>query len=482
MIEAGTGGVNGTELGIEAGDVVCLMAGAYPYIRFREIRGTADAPIVIKNCGGVVDVANSDRGYGVDFQGSSAFFRFTGTGDTSAPYGIRISASRRGPDYPGMGLWFLDKSTDYEADHIEVHDVGFAGVMAKTDPLCDGSADQGTFTQRNVRIHHMWVHHTGGEGFYVGSTQANGQAINCGGASVTRQPHYLEGIELDHNLVEDTEWDGMQVGMAREGCAVHDNVIRRVGSAGEQYQQQVLQIGSFSRCDVRRNRLSNGPQMGVIVLDAADTLIADNVIAHVGEDGIYANLRSDGAPAGYRMIHNTIVDFGGAAIRVFGPALTESAAINNLVIGDSADVTAGNDVDWQSDHNVFAASLSAAGFVGSEDFHIDQDSPARGAGVDLTGEGFALDFDQRPRAMPPSAGAYEIEADVPDIDAGLIPDAGGPVIVPDAGASPKTDKGCSCDVVGSRGGTQRSTRWVLSLVLTLGVLARFARSRSKRRA
>ena len=57
------------------------------------------------------------------------------------------------------------------------------------------------------------------------------------------------------------------------------------------YQQQVLQIGAYSQCEVRRNVLSDGPANGVIVLDSADTLIADNVIARVDADGIYANLR-----------------------------------------------------------------------------------------------------------------------------------------------------------------------------------------------
>lgn len=447
-IAPGTGGVDGTALGIGAGDVVCLMAGDYEYIRFREIRGSQGNPVLIKNCGGVVDVANSDRGYGVDFQGSSSFFHITGSGEPGVEYGIRISASRRGPDYPGMGLWFLDKSTNYEADHLEVHDAGFAGVMAKTDPLCDGSADQGTFVQRDVHLHHLWVHHTGGEGFYVGSTQANGQTIQCNGAGELHQPHFLEGIEIDHNLVEDTEWDGMQVGMAQADCSVHDNVIRRVGSAREDTQEQVLQIGSFSRCDVRRNTLTDGPAMGIIVLDSHDTLIADNVIAHVGGDGIYANLRPTDRSARYRMIHNTIVDFAGSAIRVFGAGLTDSGAQNNFVIGSATDINAGGNVGWEAADNVFAATVTDAQFLGANDFHIAATSPARGAGRDLTTDGFALDRDSRPRETPPSAGAYEFAEDVVVVDAGM----GGDAATSDNDASitpPKSKGGCSCSATGA---------------------------------
>jgi len=436
VIAPGTGGVDGTALGIAPGDVVCLMAGSYDYIRFRELRGTAAAPIVIKNCGGVVDVANSDRGYGVDFQGSSAFFHITGTGEDSLEYGIRISASRSGPDYSAMGLWFLDKSTNYEADHIEVHDTGFAGVMAKTDPLCDGSADQGTFTQRDVHIHHMWVHDTGGEAFYVGSTQSDGQNISCGGVTMRRQPHFLEGVELDHNLVEDTEWDGMQVGMARANCRVHHNVIRRVGTADELYQQQGLQIGTFSACDVRANDLREGPAMGIIVLGAGDSTFADNVIVDFAEDGIYINL-DDQPAARYTVNYNTIVGFGRNALSMFGGDVTAAVA-NNYVVGPDSALAINGAITMRTvSNNVFAADRAAAGFVGASDYHLSATSPARGAGVDLAAMGFATDHDDQLRATPPSVGAYEYTADVPDGGPGR--DAGTSTM--DGGGGPGSDGG-----------------------------------------
>lgn len=413
-IAPGTQAVNGTELGVAPGDVVCVMAGDYQFIRFREIRGTPEAPVVIKNCGGVVQVRNTDRAYAVDFQGSSHHFRITGTGESGVDYGFRVSAPDRDP-YPGVGLWFLDKSTDYEADHIEVYETGFAGVMSKTDPLCDGSADQGTFAQKNVHLHHLWVHDTGGEGLYIGSTQAAGHTITCNNQQEVHQPHFLEGIEVDHLLVEDTEWDGMQVGMAHEGCSVHDNVIRRVGSAGVQYQQQGLQIGSFSRCDVRRNVLSDGPQMGVIVLGAYDTTLADNVIARFAQRSIYANLNLTPGPVAYRIAHNTFTGLGEGAVQVFGDALENSFAWNNLVVGPPESIAASNDVGWSAEGNLFVATAAEAGFVdaSADDYHLTEGSPARGAGVDHAEDGFTVDLDGLLRASPPSVGAYELAADSP---------------------------------------------------------------------
>ncbi|MFT3923824.1 MAG: hypothetical protein QM778_14925 [Myxococcales bacterium] len=470
-IAPGTGEVNGTTLGIAPGATVCLQAGDYAFIRFREIRGAEGAPITILNCGGVVDVHNTDRGYGVDFQGSSQFFRFTGSGTAGIEYGIRVSASRRGPDYPGMGLWFLDKSTNYEADHIEVHDTGFAGVMAKTDPLCDGSADQGTFVQRNVHLHHLWVHDTGGEGFYVGSTQSAGQTIQCNGSAVKRQPHFLEGIELDHNLVENTEWDGMQVGMAHQGCRVHHNVIRHVGTAGEMYQQQGLQIGTFSACDVRANDLRDGPAMGIFVLGAGDTTVGDNLVANFGEDTVYMNV-SGQAPARYAVHFNTLLGYKGSALRVFGKGIT-SAVSNNFVVGPSTALGVSNEVTSESlTNNVFVADLGAAAFVGADDFHLSEASPARHAGIGLSAQGFVRDLDGLLRSSPPAVGAYEF---VGDADPASWPDASTPAPSDDGGATGgESDAGVTPRLKDADGGCSlsapsRARGGLVWLALMLGV-------------
>ncbi len=492
----GTTAVNGTELGYQPGDVVCVMAGSYEYIRFREIRGDENNPIVIKNCGGVVEVSNEDRAYAIDFQGSSHHFHLTGTGDPNVSYGFRVRAPATEP-YPGVGLWFLDKSTDYEADHIEVYETGFAGVMSKTDPLCDGSADQDVFVQRNVHLHHMWVHDTGGEGFYVGSTQSGGHTITCDNQREVHQPHFLEGIEIDHMLIEDTGWDGMQVGMARQGCGVHDNVIRRVGGAGVEFQQQGLQIGTYSSCDVRRNSLSDGPQMGIIVLGAYDSTFADNVIARFGADGIYANLNMTPGPVAYRVAHNTILGFGGSAVRVFGDQIENGVAWNNLVIGAEGAIAISNDVGWASEGNVFVSDTAAARFVdaAADDFHLLDDSPARAAGVDHIADGFVTDRDGLLRASPPAVGAYEHVTDSPTGGTGgggggasgpgattgtMVTSAasGGPGATGAGGGAPDREEGDGCDCSSGRGSSGPALSALALVAIALGA----GRGRLRRRA
>lgn len=406
---------DGAELGVGPGERVCVMAGAREFLRLRGFVGSADAPVTIVNCGGVVEIRNEERAYALVVEGDSAYFHLTGTGDAAHPYGFRVSAPDTEP-WPGVGLWLLGRSTNYEVDHVEVFETGFAGVSAKTDPLCDGSADQGVFVQRDVELHHLWVHDTGGEGFYVGSTQADGQTITCDGVEEVHQPHFLDGISIHHTLVERTGWDGIQVGMARSGCSVSRNVIRQVGLALIEYQQQGLQIGTYSACDVRENVIEDGPANGIIVLGAGPTTIASNLIVGFAGDGVYANHQDRVEAAGYRFLANTIAAYGRNAVTMFGPGAVGSEAVDNLVIGAAPGIAAGSDVPWRSDHDLVVADEAIAGVVGGGDYHLLAGSPARGAGVALAE--VPTDLDGRTRADPPAVGAYEFVDDAPVEDGG----------------------------------------------------------------
>lgn len=441
-LDAGTW--SGEENGLEAGQRICVMAGERAFLRLRAIRGTAEAPVEVINCGGRAVIGNNDRAYSLVVEEGSAFFHISGTGDASIEYGFELFAPAREP-YPGVGLWLNGRSTDYEVDHVEIHDTGFAGVSAKTDPLCDGSADRARFTQRNTHLHHLYVHDTGGEGFYIGSTQANGQTINCEGRSEVRDVHFLEGVEIHDNIIENTGWDGAQVGMARQGCRIYRNTIRNVGTERVEFQMQGLQIGDFSSCEIFANRIETGPANGIIVLGAGDLFVHSNLIVGFPDgNGIYANLR-DRAPASYRFAFNTIVDTDGA-LRVFGGALEDSYAASNFSVSAGA-FEAGGDVDWSGRANVVAGSRAEASLVGSS-YLITMESPAFGAGEALTE--VPVDIDGVVRGDPPSAGAYAYRA--PGSDAGVVLDAGRPI---DAGS--ESDAGRMDAAIASDGGAGDSS-------------------------
>jgi len=463
---------DGAEQGVSPGDVVCVMAGEREFLRLRHLDGTPDAPITVINCGGRAVIRNTERAYALVVEDDSHDFRITGTGDPEHEYGFDISAPDREP-YPGVGVWLIGRSTRYEVDHLEIHDTGFAGVSAKTDPLCDGSADQDVFVQESTHLHHLWIHDTGGEGFYIGSTQSNGHTINCDGASEVHQPHFLDGLEVHDNLVEDTGWDGAQIGMARVGCRFYRNTIRRVGLERVEFQMQGLQIGTFSRCDVFSNVIEDGPANGIIILGADDTFVHSNrIVGFTMADGIYANARDVIDGARYRFAFNTIEGWDRGGITVFGGGLGPSEAVGNLLIGAGEGVGAGGDVDWTEEGNVVVATHAEGGFTGPDEWYLEEDSVARGAAVAV--EGIDVDLDGYPRADPPSAGAYEYRepgvdagppiGPPPPSDAGARPDSGmtvGPGADAGSGDGGTDDGGCGCRTV--NGSSAPAAPWLLGL-------------------
>ncbi len=126
LITPDTPTANGLELGVQPGESVCVQGGAREFLRLYDFVGAEGQVIEIRNCEGQVDIDNDDRGYGLTVDGSS-HFRVTGTGDDEFEYGFKIRASKDGPDYSASGVVVAGLSTDYELDHFEVYETGFAG-------------------------------------------------------------------------------------------------------------------------------------------------------------------------------------------------------------------------------------------------------------------------------------------------------------------------------------------------------------------
>ncbi len=448
-IPLGQDGATGADLGVQPGDVVCVEAGERPFLTIDDFTGTESAPITIINCGGQVRIANSDRGYGIRINGSS-FFHLTGTGDPEIRFGFDVSASRTGPDYAGSGVPVGSLSTDYELDHLEIHHTGFAGFVLKTESRCDGSANLGNFVQRNTRVHHTYVHDTGGEAFYVGSTGYGGRDFDCDGQTVTLFPHEHHGVWLHDNRIEDTGWDGLQVGVTPTDCEVYRNAIIGVGrDAPDPVQTRGIQIGGASACAIYDNYLADGPTIGIFVQGAGDTVVQNNVVVDFAEDGIYANDQQNDAIAGasYVFLHNTVVRAGDTAVSIFGGLTSGNAIINNLLVASGgAPLGVGHDVDAQQQGNLELTTVAEAGFEDPSalDFHLQVDSVARDQGVVVPGFTVALDRDGVERDDAPDVGAYEY-TDGPRPDGGAPgPGDGGGAPGPAATGASDEASGCGC--------------------------------------
>jgi hypothetical protein len=315
--------IDGDKLKLQPGDTICLDGGTLYNIplRFKNIRGTEDNPVTIINCNGIVNVTvPSNLVYGVRFE-QSQYFRFTGSGE-KIPYGIRISGANK------LGVTFDNKTSDFEADHLEISDVGFAGIMAKTDPTCDSTTTRGYFTMRNVNIHHNLVHHTGGEGLYIGNSfYSTGAKTPCG----PQMPHDLENIRIHSNIIRNTGWEAIQLGGAVRGAEIFNNIVEDYGEANNEQQNNGIQIGEGTGGLCYNNYIHSGNGNGIIVLGIGDNVLFNNIIVNAGGFGIFCDDRYVTGD-GFSFINNTIIHPKRDGIRLYADQVRANSVINNLIV------------------------------------------------------------------------------------------------------------------------------------------------------
>jgi hypothetical protein len=314
---SGTATVDGSKLGIKPGAVICIEGNkTWGNFVFKNIRGTASAPITIKSCGGTANLVGTGKPFGIRTE-TSSFFKITGG---SSGYGIRVNGGN-------LGVTLDVMTTNVEMDHVEVYNTGFAGIMAKTDPGCDLLAVRGKFIMKDVRLHDNYVHDTGAEGFYVGcSSWIDGFARSCG----RLYPHEMQGTKIYNNLVRNTGWDGIQVGSAPTGVEVYSNRVENYGTKNSQNQANGIQFGDGAPGKCYNNFIKGGKGNGLIILGNGKNLVHDNVIVNAGLDGIFCDDRVTGE--GFVFTNNTIIRPAQNGIRLYADQVTANKIQNNIII------------------------------------------------------------------------------------------------------------------------------------------------------
>jgi hypothetical protein len=324
--------VDGAALGLKPGDVICLSA-ALKYthsINFKNIVGTASKPIIVTNCGGNVNLTVVGRPYNVKFS-YSKYFRFTG-GEESKSYGIKISGSI------SSGLVMGDLSTNFEVDHIEVFNTGFAGFMAKTDPTCDDATIRENFLMKDISFHDNYAHDTGGEGFYIGHSSYGGyQTDSCG----IRYPHLIENAKIYKNIIKNSGWDGLQLSCATKGAEIYGNTIQNYATKKKADQNCGIVIGGGTGGVCYGNYINTGSGPGITAFGLADNLIHDNIIIKPGAMGIFCDERTDPG-AGFKIINNTIVSPKTEGLRIYAEKVPSNLVINNIIINAGSYSTYGS--------------------------------------------------------------------------------------------------------------------------------------------
>jgi hypothetical protein len=384
--------VDGAALGLKPGDVICLSA-ALKYtksITFKNIVGSSDQPIIITNCGGVANLTVTNRPYNVKFS-YSKYFRITG-GEVTKSYGIKISGST------SCGLVLGDLSTNFEVDHVEVFNVGFAGIMAKTDPNCNDATIRENFLMRDVSFHDNYMHETGGEGFYIGHSSYGGyQTDTCG----VRYPHLIENVKVYKNLVRNSGWDGIQLSCATKGAEMYGNTVENYATKNKADQNCgiVLGAGTGGVCYGNYIKVGSGP--GIAAFGLADNLIHDNIIINAGQMGIFCDERTEPG-AGFKIINNTIINPKTEGMRIYAEKVPSNLVINNIIVnpGSYTKYTTGSYIMKLSgvildiSNNYTTRNINDLKFINAigYNFRLTSTSPVIGIGKNISTYNIWKDF------------------------------------------------------------------------------------------
>ncbi|OOQ59691.1 right-handed parallel beta-helix repeat-containing protein [Mucilaginibacter pedocola] len=384
------------------GTIIYIPAGTRGALLLRNLQGTAQNPIIVVNQGGRVTFTTGvTASYGFKTQNCSNF-KVMGNGDPDVKYGFEVVGGN-------IGMTMDDLSSDFEIAYVEVHDSGFAGIMAKTDPTCDEATWRGNFTMRNVLIHHNYVHNTGGEGLYIGNSfYADGRQVACG----TVFPHDIVRLKVYWNRVDSTGCEGIQVGSAISGAYIYNNTVRYSGlSPFASGQNNGIQLGEGTGGKCYNNMIKNAPGNGIIVLGYGDNQVYNNFIINAGEHGIFADSRFTPG-LNFQFINNTIIYPGRDGIKMNSELIPLNTVINNAIIIRGPGIAINRKsslVKILNLNNFVANDIAACQFVDAQsaNYRLQATSPLVDAGLNVLLYGINADFYGKAR---PAGSGFDIGA------------------------------------------------------------------------
>lgn len=261
------------ESDINEGDVI-LLSGTTRQLRFDHIVGTADNPvIVIPDCSGDETVKISVRGWqGIMFLDCEHVYMVGKENNGGLEYGFEVFTNPDPLIYMAApfnhGLKIDHFSKEVRICGMDIHDMKFAGMAAKTDPKSNDPTTwrndpTGGFNLSGVRIHHNHIHDTEGEGIYFGyyTSHAVGTGVNSLGQTVDYYAHVLTDLMIYRNKFIDNGYDAIQVGNCIGPSEIHDNLLLNSGHANVFGQNSGMSMGYFIG-EIYNNLIDNVIQFG----------------------------------------------------------------------------------------------------------------------------------------------------------------------------------------------------------------------------
>lgn len=376
----------GTLANLVAGDEVIVHEGTYQTPGFYEAdwQGTAEAPIIIRAADGAGPVIQGDPSQNViNIDGSH--FTFSGFEVTGGSHGLRLGN--------------VDNAT---FEWLVIHDVEDVALSCnRPDHTCDA-----------IVVRDSEIYNTGrsgtGEGMYIGCNDS---------ACVVRNSQFIRNFLHD---LDGSQADGIEIKTGSYGNIVRDNVI--VGANYPAITMYGFADGAGDPNLVERNFVWGTVDNGIQVV--GQVIVRNNIIVDAGANGIHAKGSQGFLPHDVEIVHNTIINAGGACLKS-----NDWSGQSRQVVANNALYCAGGlavDINGGAPEAAFAGNL-AAGEIRAPDGAFTAstgvDADLRGPGdLDLTpGTDSALidggdptyavntDFDGLERTDGlPDIGAYEL--------------------------------------------------------------------------
>jgi len=255
--------------GWKGGDTLRIPSGTYSLIALGNFKGDSCRPIVIINYGGQVTVDQ------MRFINDAAYFKLTGTGDPAYTYGFKVNS----PANIGAGV-AIDLAHNLEVCNVEVTGPNVGFYFKKNPDASIPLSVYPNYVLSNYYIHHNYIHDTHGEGMYIGHTAPNADPYN--GNLI---PIRMDKVEIAYNIVDGTDWDGIQLSDARSGAKIHDNTVTNFGRINLGGQQAGIILGGNTNGDIYNNVVKTGTGNGIEAFGYGLIKIYNNQVENAGVDG-----------------------------------------------------------------------------------------------------------------------------------------------------------------------------------------------------
>ncbi len=385
---------------LEPGDTIFLKPGIRKLLILRNIHGNIEHPITIINLDGLVEF-NSNHYFGISIRHCS-FIHLSGEGNPKLKYGIAIY------NIQGTALGVGDYSTDFEINNIEIGNSLYSGITAKTEPDCD--FNRNNFVQKNTVIHDCYIHNSGTESMYIGSSFYNGQTLTCNGKQKIVLPALLSNVKIYNNIIEYSGWDGIQVSSAIN-TQIYNNKIYYDSQKQVDWQMTGIILGEGSTGSIYNNLIKDGEGAGILTNGLGDIKIYNNIILNPGKEnqkpssnyGIYIDDKSSFPQMYFLVYNNLILNPRKEGIRILNNLSScKNLIANNIIIktgligsGQTNDedyiISIGNPIIQKS--NFLTGSMDQLFFedIDHDNFKVRSISPVIDAGSKISDSDFLKD-------------------------------------------------------------------------------------------